>query len=202
MSFLFVILFVIADVMVSIWFGKVVGGWMLLLWFVIAIVLGRQIMKGATKVLMPQFKDAQQGQNIDPNTDFLAALCQALAGFLFIIPSVMTDAIAVLLLLPPVQKALQGKMQTAFAARGSSFMKMGGMGRFGQGQSPFEQPSPFDGANHHQGQVIDGEAVEVEPQVKMRVTTREENAPKPKAATTTEVKSNMKVTTRVDKPNS
>ena len=196
MSFLFVILFVIADVMVSIWFGKLVGGWMLLLWFVIAIVLGRQIMKGATKVLMPQFKDAQQGQNIDPNTDFLAALCQALAGFLFIIPSVMTDAIAVLLLLPLVQKALQGKMQTAFSARGSSFMMMGGMGRFGQGQSP------FDGANHHQGQVIDGEAVEVEPQVKMRVTTREENAPKPKAATTTEVKSNMKVTTRVDKPNS
>jgi UPF0716 family protein affecting phage T7 exclusion len=66
MSFLFVILFVIADVMVNIWFGKLVGGWMLLLWFVIAIVLGRQIMKSATKVLMPQFKEAQQGQNIDP----------------------------------------------------------------------------------------------------------------------------------------
>ena len=110
---------------------------------------------------------------------------------------------AVLLLLPPVQKALQGKMQTAFAARGSSFMMMGGMGRFGQGQSPFEQSSPFDGANHHQGQVIDGEAVEVEiePKAKMRVTTREENVPKPQVTTTTEVKSNMKVTTRVDKPN-
>ena len=81
-------------------------------------------------------------------------------------------------------------------------MMMGGMGRFGQGQSPFEQSSPFDGANHHQGQVIDGEAVEVDPQPKMRVTTRTDNAVKPQAANTTEMKSNMKVTTRVDKPNS
>jgi hypothetical protein len=80
-------------------------------------------------------------------------------------------------------------------------MMMGGMGRFGQGQSPFEQSSPFDAANHHQGQVIDGEAVEIEPKPKMRVTTREENVPKPQVTTTTEVKSNMKVTTRVDKPN-
>lgn len=198
MSFLFVVLFIIADITASIWFGKLVGGWMLLLWFVIAFILGRQIMKGATKVLMPQFQGAQQGQTLDTSPDFLAAICQALAGVLFIIPSMLTDVVAVFLLMPPVQRLLQGRMQNAFAARGSSFMMMGGMGRFSQGQSPFAQPSSFE----ESGQIIDGEATEITPQPKMRVTTRSESAPKQKVQTSTEVKSNMKVTTRLDKPNS
>ncbi len=198
MSFLFIVLFIIADITASIWFGKLVGGWMLLLWFVIAVILGRQIMKGATKVLMPQFQGAQQGQTLDTSADFLAAICQALAGVLFIIPSMLTDVAAVFLLMPPVQRLLQGRMQSAFAARGSNFMMMGGMGRFGQGQSPFGQSSPFG----DEGQIIEGEAIEITPEPKMRVTTRAESAPKPKVQTSTEVKSNMKVTTRLDKPNS
>jgi UPF0716 family protein affecting phage T7 exclusion len=37
MSFLLVIGFLIADISASIWFGKMVGGWMLLLWFVMAL---------------------------------------------------------------------------------------------------------------------------------------------------------------------
>ena len=36
MSFLLVVGFLIADISASIWFGKMVGGWMLLLWFVMA----------------------------------------------------------------------------------------------------------------------------------------------------------------------
>ena len=106
MSFLLLVGFIVADIMVSMWFGRVVGGWMLLLWFVMAFFLGRQIMRGATKELAPQLQQAQQGQTLDPNTNFLAAMCQALAGFLFILPSMLTDVVAVLLLLPPVQKVL------------------------------------------------------------------------------------------------
>ena len=165
MSFLLVVGFLIADISASIWFGKMVGGWMLLLWFVMAFFLGRQIMRGATKELMPQFKQAQQGKSLDPNTDFLAALCQALAGFLFVVPSILTDVLAILLLLPPVQRALQGKMQQAVAARGASFMTMGGMGGFGQ-QSPFGQTgNPFG-----RGQVFDGEATDVSPTTTKRIT--------------------------------
>jgi len=195
MALLLVIGFLIADIVLSIWVGKQVGGWMLLLWFVMAFIVGRQIMKGASKELTPQLQQAQMGKAVDPNANFLAALCQALAGFLFILPSILTDAIAVLLLLPPVQKALQGKMQQAFAARGSNLMMMGGLGGFAKGsQSPFGN-NPFA-----KGDVFDGEATEVKPSTtpaasNMRVTTA---AHKP-VQTTTEVKGGMKVTTRLDK---
>ena len=166
MSFLLLVGFIIADVMASIWFGKIVGGWMLLLWFVMAFFVGRQIMRGATKELAPQL---QQGQTLDPNTNFLAAICQALAGFLFILPSVLTDVIAILLLLPPVQKALQGKMTQAFQKRGANFMMMGGLG--GMGQSPFGQPSPFSQENPFgRGQVFDGEATDVTPTTAKQIT--------------------------------
>mgnify|MGYP003326361943 CR=1 FL=1 len=195
MALLLVIGFLIADIVLSIWVGKQVGGWMLLLWFVMAFIVGRQIMKGASKELTPQLQQAQMGKAVDPNANFLAALCQALAGFLFILPSILTDAIAVLLLLPPVQKALQGKMQQAFAARGGNLMMMGGLGGFAKGgQSPFGN-NPFA-----KGDVFDGEATEVKPNPtpatsNMRVTT----AAKKPVQTSTEVKGGMKVTTRLDK---
>ena len=157
MSFLLLVGFVVADIMVSMWFGRMVGGWMLLLWFVMAFFLGRQIMRGATKELAPQLQQAQQGQTLDPNTNFLAAMCQALAGFLFILPSMLTDVVAILLLLPPVQKALQGKMTQAFEKRGANFMMMGGFG--GMGQSPFGH-----------GDVFEGEATDVTPTTTKRIT--------------------------------
>ncbi len=192
MSFLLVIGFLIADISASIWFGKMVGGWMLLLWFVMALIVGRYIMKGASKELIPQL---QQGTNVDPNASFLAALCQALAGFLLIFPSVLTDVLAILLLLPPVQRALQGKMQQAFASRGANLMMMGGFG----GQSPFS----FGQSGNDRGEVFDGEAKEIKPVPPiptantMRVTT----AAKKYVPTVTEVKGGMKVTTRIDKKN-
>lgn len=200
MALLLVIGFLIADIVLSIWVGKQVGGWMLLLWFVMAFIVGRQIMKGASKELTPQLQQAQMGGAVDPNANFLAAICQALAGFLLILPSVLTDLMAVLLLLPPVQKALQGKMQQAFAARGANLMMMGGFGR--AGQSPFGQQSPFGNNPFAKGGVFDGEATEVKakptPAVSnMRVTT----ATQKPIQTSTEVKGGMKVTTRLDKNN-
>jgi UPF0716 protein FxsA len=199
MAFLLLIGFLIADIVLSIWVGKQVGGWMLLLWFVMAFFVGRQIMKGASKELTPQLQQAQMGGTVDPNANFLTAICQALAGFLFILPSVLTDVMAVLLLLPPVQKGLQGKMQQAFASRGANLMKMGGFGR--TGQSPFGN-NPFS----NKGEVFDGQATEVKPEPasmptpitsSMRVTT----ATKKPIQTSTEVKGGMKVTTRIDKNN-
>ncbi len=140
--------------------GKAVGGWMLLLWFVMAFIVGRQIMRGATKVIMPQMQQVQQGQSPQMDGQLLAAACQALAGFLLVFPGVLSDGLAVLLLLPPIQKLFQLQMHTAFAARSSSFMMMGGLG---QGQSPFE-PSPFGRSPFESSNVFDGEAKDITPQ--------------------------------------
>jgi UPF0716 protein FxsA len=150
--------------------GKFVGGWMLLLWFVMAFMVGRQIMRGATKVIMPQMQQAQHGQTPDLNNNVLSAFCLALAGFLFIFPGVLTDIFATLLLLPPIQKLFFKQMQSALQARSGSFMTMGmgGMGGFAQGQSPFGQApfgqSPFGGRSpFDQSNVVEGEARDITP---------------------------------------
>ncbi len=198
MSFLLLIGFIVAEVMASIWFGKIVGGWMLLLWFVMAIFVGRQIMKGASKELAPQLIQAQQGQAIDPSANFLAAVCQGLAGVLFIVPGLLSDVVAVFFLLPPIQKALQAKMTQAFEKRGNNFMTMGAFG--GMGKSPFGKQSPFAQQNPFgNGDVFEGEATEIEPEPKLKSTMRVTTAPEKPIQTTTEIKSSMKVTTRLDK---
>ncbi len=43
MSFLLLVGFIVADIMVSMWFGRMVGGWMLLLWFVMAFFWGDKL---------------------------------------------------------------------------------------------------------------------------------------------------------------
>lgn len=142
--------------------GKLVGGWMLLLWFVMAFMVGRQIMRGATKVIVPQMQQAQMGQTPDIGNDVLAAFCQALAGFLFIFPGVLTDIFAVFLLLPPIQKLFYKQMQSALNARSSRFMSMGMGGAFGQGQSPFGR-SPFDRSPFDHSTIVEGEARDISP---------------------------------------
>lgn len=175
MKVLLILALPVAEIIGTIWFAKMVGGWMLLLWFVMMFFVGRQIMRGASKELMPQMQQSQMGKAPDLNEGFLAAVCQSLAGILFIIPGIVTDALAVLLLLPPVQKKMGGQMQAAMVARGGNFMMMGGMGNMGgmggQGQSPFGQSpfgqSPFGRSPFDQSQVFDGEAREVKPETDM-----------------------------------
>ncbi len=170
MSFLLIIGFIVADVYASVQMGKAVGGWMLLLWFVMAFFVGRSIMRNAAKDITPQLQAAQTGANLEPNKQFFAAIFQSLAGILLILPSVLTDLLAVLLLLPPIQKMLQGGLQKAFAARGNKFVMMGGFGQAGQspfgGQNPFQtRPSPFE-----QGDVFEGEATDVTPTSNARIS--------------------------------
>jgi UPF0716 protein FxsA len=178
MKALLILALPVAEIIATIWFGKLVGGWMLLLWVVMMFFVGRQIMRGASKELIPQMQQSQQGKAPDLNANFLAAVCQSLAGMLFIIPGIVTDALAILLLLPPVQKLVGGQMQTALAARGGNFMMMGGLGGLGgmpgQGQSPFGQSpfgqnpfgqSPFGRSPFDQSDVFDGEAKEVKEEV-------------------------------------
>ena len=174
MKFLLIIALPIAEIVGTMWFAKMVGGWMLLLWFAMMFFVGRQIMRGASKELIPAMQQAQQGQATDMNANFLAAVCQSLAGILFIIPGIVTDALAVLLLLPPVKQKMSSKIQAGMAARGN-FMMMGGLGGLGgmggQGQPPFGQnpfgQSPFGRSPFDNSQVFDGEAKEVKPETDM-----------------------------------
>lgn len=164
----------VAEIILSIWLGKKIGGWMLLLWFVMAFFVGRQLMRSSTQVLVPQMAKMQSGQSPEMSADLLAAMCTALAGFLFIVPGVITDGIGLLLLLPPVQALLRGQLSAALKGRGQGFMMMGG---FGGAQSPFGGPSPFGQGGplgqgspfgHDHSQVFDGEAREVKPETEVK----------------------------------
>lgn len=162
----------VAEILFSIWLGKQIGGWMLFLWFVIAFFVGRQLMRSATTVLMPQMAGLQTGGPQTVSADLLAALCTALAGFLFIVPGVITDALGVLLLLPPLQQAMRGHVEASLRQRGQAFSMMGGFGQspFGA-QSPFGQSAPFGRPPFGQdnSQVFDGEAREVNPEPPKRL---------------------------------
>lgn len=162
MKALLILAIPVCEIILGVWLGRQIGGWMLLLWFVIAFFVGRQLMRSATVVLTPQLARMQAGQSPELTGELLAALCTALAGFLFIMPGVLTDAIGLLLLLPPVQEAFRGQIATALRQRSQGFVMMGGFGQppFG-GQGPFGAGTPFgrDGS-----QVFDGEAREVNPE--------------------------------------
>ena len=174
MKILLLLAIPVAEIILSIWLGKLVGGWMLLLWFVMAFFIGRHLMRGASAVLVPRFREAQQGgaASSEVTPEFLGALCTALGGVLFIVPGVLTDFLGVLMLLPPVQASLQGQMHNAFNRRGAEFMMMGGLGQSRTGGvPPFGQPS---GSGRGNSQVFEGESREVPPvQSPVTATTSE-----------------------------
>ena len=101
------------------------------------------------------------------------------------IPGLMTDLIALLILIPPVQSAFKAIMMKTMMKRQQAMMEkmmggmmgdmngMGGMGGNAQGQNPFaDLMRQMQEAQNQQGRggrdstIIDGEAREVTPDAK------------------------------------
>ena len=75
-------------------------GWWLLLWFIATTLLGMTLMRGARFALVGSVMSAlQQGQ--DPFRAIFSAGRYMLAGFLLILPGVISDVIALLILIWP-----------------------------------------------------------------------------------------------------
>ena len=116
--------------------------------------------------------------------DAAGNLPKLIAGFLLLIPGLITDVFAVLLLIPAVQNALKAAMMKVMMKKQQAMMNnmMGGMmgdlngmgGAGAQGQNPFAdmmrqmqdmQNQQNGGAGrYNDSSVIDGEAHEVQPQ--------------------------------------
>ena len=119
---------------------------------------------------MPQMQQMQMGQmSTDPQ--LTNNLPKILAGILLIIPGLITDVLAILILIPPVQKAFKTMMK-----RQQAMMEkmMGGMmGDIGadSAQNPFadlmrQMQNQQQGGQYHDSSIIDGEAREIEPERK------------------------------------
>ncbi|CAM4338067.1 FxsA family protein [Acinetobacter pragensis] len=178
--FLIVLAGLILEVFVWIGVGDLVGSmWYVFFWFIAAFFIGLNIVRKHASGLMPQMQQMQAGQmSADPALS--GNLPKIIAGFLLMIPGLISDVLAVLILLPPVQNALKATMMNVMAKRQQAMMEkmMGGMmgdmnGMGGaQGQNPFaDMMRQMQDMQNQQGgsrdsSIIDGEAREVTPEAK------------------------------------
>ena len=181
MAYIFLVLvMIVAEILTWIAVGKWVGsGWYVFFWFIAAFVLGLNLIRSSKAQLMPQLQQLQMGMMTGMPAN-MSVLGRALAGVLLVIPGLITDVLAILVLLPPVQRKLQATAMSALQKRQSSMLNkmMGGavndanqfgmMGSNGQGGANpladlMRQMQNMQGGSSH---IIDGEATEVKPEVK------------------------------------
>jgi len=178
--FLIVLIGLILEVFVWIGVGDLVGSmWYVFFWFVATFFIGMNMIRKYSAGLMPQMQQMQAGQmSADPALS--GNLPKIIAGFLLLIPGLITDVLALLILIPPVQNALKATMMNVMMKRQQAMMEkmmggmmggdMGGMGG-AQGQNPFADMmrQMQDMQNQQAGRdsnIIDGEAREVTPDAK------------------------------------
>ena len=173
-----VMLLPVIEITLWIWASHLVGGWWVFLWTVAAFFIGLSFVRHSIGSVLPQLR----GQNIqqiqlDSRADMPKVLTRALAGVLLAIPGLFTDVLAVLLLLPPIQRFVQDRVAQMMAKRQQAMMaqmqrqaeafaqQSFGQQGFGQGFSwPTGDNDSFSAAGR--GTVIDGEARTVEPEPK------------------------------------
>jgi len=175
--FLIILAGLILEVFVWIGVGDLVGSmWYVFFWFVAAFFIGMNLIRKYSAGVMPQMQQMQMGQmSADPA--LTGNLPKILAGFFLLIPGLITDVLAVLMLIPAVQQVFKAAMMKAMMKRQQLMMEkmMGGMmGDMcgAQGQNPFAEMmrQMQDMQNQQSGRgdstIIDGEAREVRPEAK------------------------------------
>lgn len=178
--FLIILAGLILEVFVWIGVGDLVGSmWYVFFWFIAAFFMGMNLIRKYSAGIMPQMQQMQMGQmSADPALS--NNLPKIFAGFLLLIPGLITDVLAVLIMIPGVQNAFKAAMMKAMMKRQQAMMNqmmggmmgdMNGMGGGAQGQNPFADlmRQMQDMKNQQAGRdssIIDGEAREVTPEAK------------------------------------
>jgi len=135
------------------------------------------MLRSSTAVIMPQLQQMQMTGQMGTDPTVSRKMAVAMSGFLLMIPGLISDVLAVLILIPPIQKLFRNLFMRALAKRQQAMIKMmggmmGGMNNAGSAdQNPFadimrqmqEMQNPNAG-RYRDSNVIDGEAHEVEPE--------------------------------------
>ncbi|MCH7313383.1 FxsA family protein [Acinetobacter sp. ANC 3882] len=180
MNLLLIVVFgTIAEVLVWIGVGDLVGSmWYVFFWFIIAFFIGLNLVRSSTSGIMPQLQQMQMTGQLGGDPAVTKKLALAMAGFLLMVPGLISDVLAVLVLIPPVQTAFRNALMKTMAKRQQAMMDkmMGGMG----GGAGAAGPNPFadlmrqmqdmqnqqGGGQYRDSTIIDGEAREVKPDQK------------------------------------
>ncbi|ENX05360.1 FxsA family protein [Acinetobacter courvalinii] len=182
MNLLLIVVFgTIAEVLVWIGVGDLVGSmWYVFFWFIIAFFIGLNLLRSSASTIMPQLQQMQMTGQLGGDPAVTKKLALAMAGFLLMIPGLISDVLAVLVLIPAVQTAFRNALMKTMAKRQQAMMDkmmggMGGMSGGAAGQNPFAdlmrqmqdmQNQQQGGGQHRDSTIIDGEAREVKPDQK------------------------------------
>ncbi len=178
MNLLLIVVFgTIAEVLVWIGVGDLVGSmWYVFFWFIIAFFIGLNMVRSSTSGIMPQLQQMQMTGQLGGDPAVTKKLALAMSGFLLMVPGLISDVLAVLVLIPPVQTAFRNALMKTMAKRQQAMMDkmMGGMGGGATGQNPFadlmrqmqEMQNQQGGGQYRDSTIIDGEAREVKPDQK------------------------------------
>ena len=163
--------------------AQFISGWLVFGWFIIAAVIGISLIRKGMVALNPMAQQMKAGGMMNPamrpqESTMLKSVAMAVAGLLLLIPGIISDLLALLVVLPPVQKKLkdmankyvmnnQQKMMEMMAKQMGG--QMGGQNPFGGmgGQNPFgqQQQNPF-GDVFKQHTTVDGTAKDIPKDVK------------------------------------
>ena len=174
--------------------AQFMSGWWVFMWFIIAAVIGISLMRKGIAALNPMAQQMKAGGMMNPamrpqESTMIKSVAVAAAGLLLLIPGVLSDLLALLVILPPVQKKLkdfannyvmnnQQKMMEMMAKQMGGQNPFGGAGGMG-GQNPFggaggmnnqnpfgqQQQNPF-GNVFKQHTTVDGTAKNIPKDVK------------------------------------
>ena len=171
--------------------AQFMSGWGGFLWFIVAAVIGISLIRKGMASLNPMAQQMKAGGMMNPamrppESTMIKSIAMAVAGILLLIPGVLSDVLALLVILPPVQKKLkdfannyvmnnQQKMMEMMAKQmggQNPFGGMGGQNPFGgvggmNNQNPFgqQQQNPF-GDVFKQHTTVDGTAKNIPKDVK------------------------------------
>lgn len=170
---------------IAVWIGvaQFISGWYVFFSFFITFFIGLSMIRSSTATIMPQMQQMQMTGQMGMDADVSKKLTVAISGFLLMIPGLIADALAIIILIPGVQKLARNFAMNMIAKRQQAMMNkmMGGMmgGSMGDmggqaGQNPFadlmrqmqDMQNQQGGGQYRDSSIIDGEAREVEPERK------------------------------------
>lgn len=137
--------------------AQFMSGWWVFMWFIVAAVIGISLVRKGMASLNPMAQQMKAGGMMNPamrppESTMIKSIAMAVAGILLLIPGVLSDVLALLVILPPVQKKLKDFANNYVMNNQQKMMEimakqMGG--QMGGGQNPFGGmggQNPFGGA--------------------------------------------------------
>ncbi|MCD1280516.1 MAG: FxsA family protein [Psychrobacter sp.] len=144
--------------------AQFMSGWWVFMWFIVAAVIGIALIRKGMAALNPMAQQMKAGGMMNPamrpqESTMIKSVAMAAAGILLLIPGVLSDLIALLVVLPPVQKKLKDIANNYVMNNQQKMMEMMAKqmgGQMGAGQNPFGGgmggQNPFGGAGGMNGQ--------------------------------------------------